>query len=846
MKIYLLSSLVLLAVFLAFMMTIHQEKRSPVSDRNLITKTGVCPPFYLYAEDGSLIDPVHNINAQVPYSPKQTCGKCHDYGKITKGFHFQQGKDEMAYGAFAERYQWVSTPGNYGGNWCSPAPLYNYLSPKDNPSAKEMDMTSFSFITSGCGTCHPGGGSFEFDRNGKRYPEAMKELGYSAGGINNFDGDYYQAHWDKSGVGEGDCMLCHLPEYDFKGRNTHLLKWNFAWMSTVGSGLASVSGSVKDSVPVTVSYDVSKFGKDGKLSMHLLREPRNETCLNCHAKPQWKKRGASFSATTDVHMAKGMKCVDCHPAGSMSTDERIKGKEIHQFGKGDDPGGHVRDDLDNTMRTCKDCHLTGYLNAPIANHSWLPAFHLEELSCQACHIPERRVKAALVQVSDVYNPGTKISPPAKYIWTFYDQQMNYWNHYGELSMFTYMDQPSDPFIPQYAQYKEQIFPVNPVHSAWPGIFTPGKAGLQQPRMKDVYDMWTKHRKDQTAFPELALIRDDNGDSIPEVNRPEEIDALIHSLSGYLSSIGYNLTARKVVWVNNDRMYTNGNSYKMLDKEDWESSPYASVYKYNHDVAPAKAGLGIKGCTECHSFTSAMFYAQVVKYPFGENGAPVLEPQYKRMGMNGFFVWMSAFREQILKSVEYPAFMLLFILIVLSILMKVNQTQGYIKITSVTRWIICGIAFTGFLFVYYQPDLNSYILPERMWLDKNHFWISGLAILIGIYTCLVMRKAGIKSGWLYHLQNISICMAVVSGFLMVIRFEAIELLVKVAYTMFDLGIVVSILLAMICFLRNLADFQNDNFQLFPCLPFRKIKLFLLIMAWFILDTSLLSHSDQPFL
>ena len=118
----------------------------------------------------------------------------------------------------------------------------------------------------------------------------------------------------------------------------------------------------------------------------------------------------------------------------MASNERIRGKEVHQFGKGDDPSGNVRNDLDNTVRGCKDCHLTGYLNAPIAKHSWLPPLHLEKIACQTCHIPERPVKAALVQVSDVYNPGTKISPPGKYIWTFYDQHMKYWNHYGELEM----------------------------------------------------------------------------------------------------------------------------------------------------------------------------------------------------------------------------------------------------------------------------------------------------------------------------------------------------------------------------------------------------------------------------
>lgn len=57
---------------------------------------GVCPPFYLKDEAGSVIDPVHNLNADKPYSPKQTCGAagCHDYRRITEGFHFTQGQGE--------------------------------------------------------------------------------------------------------------------------------------------------------------------------------------------------------------------------------------------------------------------------------------------------------------------------------------------------------------------------------------------------------------------------------------------------------------------------------------------------------------------------------------------------------------------------------------------------------------------------------------------------------------------------------------------------------------------------------------------------------------------------------
>ena len=78
---------------------------------------GVCPPFFLLDESGQVIDPVHGTNASAPYSPKQTCGACHDYDTITEGFHFQQGRGEKPTAEQAERYQWVSSPGNYGGHW---------------------------------------------------------------------------------------------------------------------------------------------------------------------------------------------------------------------------------------------------------------------------------------------------------------------------------------------------------------------------------------------------------------------------------------------------------------------------------------------------------------------------------------------------------------------------------------------------------------------------------------------------------------------------------------------------------------------------------------------------------
>jgi hypothetical protein len=81
--------------------------------------SGVCPPFFIRDEAGAVINPVGGENIDKPYSPKQTCGLagCHDYEKITKGYHFQQGKDEKPSEKLASLYQWVSSPGQYGGRW---------------------------------------------------------------------------------------------------------------------------------------------------------------------------------------------------------------------------------------------------------------------------------------------------------------------------------------------------------------------------------------------------------------------------------------------------------------------------------------------------------------------------------------------------------------------------------------------------------------------------------------------------------------------------------------------------------------------------------------------------------
>lgn len=239
---------------------------------------------------------------------------------------------------------------------------------------------------------------------------------------------------------------------------------------------------------------------------------------------------------------------------------------------------------------------------------------------------------------------------------------------------------------------------------------------------------------------------------------------------------------------NDRVYTSGTEFYTIDKEIWEASPYANTHKYSHDIYPAKAALGAQSCVECHSLQSEMFYGQVVKYPFDENGNTVYETQYKLLGMSGFFTWISAVREQYLKSFQYPALLFLLMIIMVSVVIGLIAKHNSLVITP-AYLILTYIALSLFFaLVWLKPDLNSYILPDRRWLDANHFLLTMIGFAAGIYVLLDLRKHGAEKTILFRIHYRLIMLAVISGLLMMIKMDAIMNLVRIAYTLFELSII----------------------------------------------------------
>lgn len=535
-------------------------------------------------------------------------------------------------------------------------------------------MTSFGFAFL-CGVCHPGGGPLETDRHGNRYDKFMKKNGLVPGGENGLDGDYFRSMWAKSGIMEADCLICHLSGYRYGERNVQVKSFNFRWAAAVGAGLGEVAGSVKKGDVPRLRYDLSAFNPDGTVRLRITSTVPRENCLNCHKESDYKKRGAGFKARDGVHARAGLRCVVCHWAGSAAADARIRGRELHEIGKGDDPGGHVRNDLDDTVRPCLDCHRDGEHGAPKAVHKELPPVHLEKIACVTCHVPTRYVKAALIQDATVYNPAPGIWPPPKRIWTFYGPDASPWNYYGEVHMEGTEFQRIFDYVPERAWYKGKIWPVNRVHSLWVGIKRPGTEGIDMVFMKDFFMMWKAHESDPEGnFPGLSGIVDDNKDGVPEVNRAGEVTALLGAVRSYLESKEKLPEGAQLVFIRDDSWTRDGRNWVGLEKEPWEASPYASVFKFSHDISPASSALGAKDCTECHAFDSEFFFRPVLTGLWDAEGKLTYEPNHELLGYTRRAVLAGAFRQEVLEPCLYWG--MLFMVALVGILVSLKGLRLY--------------------------------------------------------------------------------------------------------------------------------------------------------------------------
>jgi len=339
-----------------------------------------------YKWDGSRVVPAHQIPLKnecdqniiptesypLPYSTRYTCGSCHDYGKIHRGWHFNAASSDR-HGRPGEPWVWVDPKTG------TVLPL-SYRNWKGMWSPKELGMTFWDF-TLLFGRHLPGGGVAE--------PEDVEPSP--------------ESRWNVSGNIEINCMGCHNASkmQSHSEWAKQILRQNFRWAATAASGMGEVWGMASRlpgtwdifdgpnpddtewAVVPSVRYRSDSFDSKHRVFFDISDEPDDNRCLTCHSVSPVLLNKVNLDR--DVHSKAGIKCVDCHR--NDISHNIIRGYE------GEAKGSQNRQASDFS---CIGCHTgeasfkgakvtAGRLGAPYPTHKGIPAVHFEKLSCTVCH-----------------------------------------------------------------------------------------------------------------------------------------------------------------------------------------------------------------------------------------------------------------------------------------------------------------------------------------------------------------------------------------------------------------------------------------------------------------------------
>ena len=282
-----------------------------------------------------------SVRAHMPaaMSQEKTCAQCHDVDKMRGGSHFRSGCTNDVENK-VNREPWFL---------CSSNAALRTVSVADRGGLTAWEWTK-TF-----GWAFPGGGLASC-------PAAMAE---AAGA---------RQRWFVTGALEMNCLACHSQDgYDVSEWAKQVLRENWSGAAVAAAGFARVDGMNERldaswdphiaenpddhlfKVPENVTYDPAKFDDKGRATFRV-GKPKNENCLACHSVAE---AGANSSETTvDVHLQRGMLCVDCH-----------------------------RNGMDHRMETtsCTACHMEKGGAGPKPAHAGIPLVHFQKLSCAVCH-----------------------------------------------------------------------------------------------------------------------------------------------------------------------------------------------------------------------------------------------------------------------------------------------------------------------------------------------------------------------------------------------------------------------------------------------------------------------------
>lgn len=517
----------------------------------------------------------------MPFSPNQTCRKCHDYERIRGGWHFNAADSVL--------------PGRPGEPWilvdrlaAMQIPIsYRRWSGTHHPEA--VGLTTFGFLGM-FGRHLPGGGVGENDS------------------LQSLD-DYMR--WQVSGSLAINCQSCHSgdPAHSQAEYGVQVLRQNFRWAATAASGLATVQGSAGEMpdnydlysvVPPersgvlapTVTYNSSRFDVANRVLFDVPRRMPHAQCAFCHSTKLIEPSPAErWEGEEDVHIAAGMECVDCHRNGLDHRMIRGYAREAAETGR---PGA--------AAFTCAGCHIgvegaevpmEGRRGAPRPQHLGIPPVHFEKLACTACHSgPWPREATYNAKTSRAHALGI---PKA-------DKSDSALPH---IVTPVFALQGDGTYAPH-----DLLWPAFWA-SETPEGFLPIPPDRVRPLVKEVLERDTSRAVG--AWPVLT---------------DAEVVQILQALGPEDSTGAGGSTTVRVVYVAGGEVRFVGDDGTLHRRDDRVADPY--LWPIAHDVRPGARSLGVRGCDDCHSTEAPFHFGSVgVASPFAavrESVRPMTEYQ----------------------------------------------------------------------------------------------------------------------------------------------------------------------------------------------------------------------------
>lgn len=529
-----------------------------------------------------------------------TCGKCHELPSISSGWHFNAANPNINPGRPGE--PWILTDDgvvedlkNGQANTRTQIPLSYRKWPQTwRPSEVGINDWKFAYAF---GRQLPGGGIFETSKDQR---------------------------FNVTGNLQNDCLICHLIDnsYDGNARFEQIVKkQNFKYATLVAAGVGFAEKSrekLKDNwkapdpndpnadgpAEPKFEYNLSRFDPEGHIVFNVSRRVSNERCLFCHTTldtgtPQTDDLKNRWKHDRDIHLTKGMMCVDCHRNGIDHDITRNYEGEAEQ-----------RHDASLVTLTCQGCHLgNGEKNAtgtdlggrnaaPRPLHKGLPTIHFEKLSCTACHSgPYPSAQATSVLTSMAHRLG--------------------------IESFNRVDDAAPALQQPVFVRVEETGKITPHKVFFPTFWARLNGNIVSPIAPDMLNTSSALRKLFGQKPDI------DGHPLKPLTEAEIVKALTaiaameppapKEVEKPATKPAATTAPETPPWYTGEPIFiTGGKAYKRAGEKlvsfdaDSPATQAAAAYAWPlaHNVRGAQQALGARGCTDCHAAGTPFFDSTV--------------------------------------------------------------------------------------------------------------------------------------------------------------------------------------------------------------------------------------------